>query len=344
MADAELLRTFLAIYQAGSLTDAASQRAISQPAVSQHLAALERLAGTALFVRNRSGVVPTQPARQLYAQLAEPLDALEAVIADLHGEHDGSRGRPVRFGSSPEYFSAQVLPLLAGTQVPVTAVFGGDAELLALLDHGEIDLAVTSTTPPRRSLSAVAIGAKRFTLVAAPSAAPEQPLRSLRQLADWLPGRPWASYSLELPITRRFWQSVLGRRFSARPHLVAPDLRAVMRAVELGIGISLLPTFICAEPLSQGRVIEPYPVADLVEEQPWFACTRAADIRHPAVTTLLDTLANRPPPRNGRTSPRTRRAKPQPGPRLALGVGSRAVPAPLAPPSPPPGPLGSDVV
>ncbi len=113
MADTELLRTFLAIYRAGSLTDAACHRGISQPAASQHLAALERAIGTRLFVRGPNGVTPTQRARELYAQVTEPLDALEAVIGSLRGGDPPPPGPPVRFGSSPEYFSAEVLPRLA---------------------------------------------------------------------------------------------------------------------------------------------------------------------------------------------------------------------------------------
>ena len=135
---------------------------------------------------------------------------------------------------------------------------------------------------------------RRVALRAPSQPAPTPRLQTLRQLADWLPGQPWASYSLELPITRRFWQTVLERPFSARSQLVAPDLRAVLRAVELGIGVSLLPTFVCNEPLAEGRVVEPFAVADLVEEEPWFACTRVGEARRPAVKTLLAALGDRP--------------------------------------------------
>lgn len=291
MADTELLRSFLAVYRAGSVTDAACHRGISQPAVSQQLAALERIVGARLFTRGSSGVAPTQRGRELYARVTGPLEALEQVLSELRGPHETPPGRPVRFGSSPEFFAAVVLPRLAGTELLVTATFGSEESLLALLDRGELDLAVTSTTPPRRAMRASPIGAKRFTLVAAPGAAPPRPLGSVKELADWLVTQPWASYSLELPITRRFWQTVLGRPFTARPRLVAPDLRAVLRAVELGLGVSLLPTFVCTEPLAEGRVAEPYPVADLIPEEPWFACTRLGETQPDGVSALLDALA-----------------------------------------------------
>lgn len=301
MADTEWLRSFLAIYRAGSVTDAASHRGVSQPAASQHLAALERAVGARLFVRRPSGVEPTQQGRELYAQVTAPLDALEEVLQRVRGGTASSPGPPVRFGSSPEYFAAEVLPRLVGRDLSVTATFGDDPALFTLLDRGELDLAVTSTTPPRRATSAVPIGSKRFTLVAAPSVAPRGPLASVDELASWLAGQPWASYSLELPVTRRFWQTVLGRPFPSRPHLVAPDLRAVLKAVELGLGVSLLPTFVCAEPLAEGRVVEPYPVSRLIPEEPWFACTRVGGPGRSAVTALVDALATHPaPPASGR--------------------------------------------
>jgi DNA-binding transcriptional LysR family regulator len=291
MTDSELLRSFLAVYRAGSVTDAAAHRGISQPAVSQQLAALERIVGTRLFTRGPGGVTPTQRGRELYARAAGPVEALEQVLGELRGSAEAPPRRPVRFGSSPEYFAAVVLPRVAELDLPVTATFGRDESLLALLDRGELDLAVTSTTPARRTMRATPIGTKRFSLAAARGALPPRPLGSVPELADWLMTQPWVSYSLELPITRRFWHSVLGRPFTMRPRLVAPDLRAVLRAVELGLGVSLLPTFVCAEPLAEERITEPYPVTDLIPDEPWFACTRPGEPQPDGVSALMGALA-----------------------------------------------------
>lgn len=290
--DTELLRSFLAIYRSGSVTDAASHRGISQPAASQHLAALERIVGARLFARGPGGVEPTVRARELYAQVVEPLDALEGVLEGIRGRSGPAPARPIRIGSNPEYFAACVLPRLAGREAALSAAFGNDAELLGLLERGELDLAVTSTTPPRRTASAVPIGAKRFVLVTGRGSLPARPIASLGALADWLSGQAWVSYSLELPITRRFWQRELGRALPERPRLVAPDLRAVLRAVELGLGVSLLPTFVCDEPLQAGRVVEPYPVSSLVPEEPWFACTPLGVPPPEGLASLLDALSS----------------------------------------------------
>ncbi len=290
MSRSDWLRTFLAVYRSGSVTEGAHHRGLTQPAASQHLASLERTLGGSLFVRKSTGMEPTQQGRELYARVAEPLDGLEAVLRDLDAGAVHAPEPPVRFGSTPEFFSAQVLPLLVDLDLAVVVTFGSDQELFSLLDRGELDVVVTSSTPPRRGIDATTMGANRFVLVAAPTVAPSTALDSPEDAATWLANRPWVSYSLELPRTRRFWLSAFGRPFGARLRLVAPDLRAVLKAVELGLGVSLLPEFVCIEALTERRVVEVIPVAHLTPEEPRFVCTGQRGASRGALRAFLTAL------------------------------------------------------
>jgi DNA-binding transcriptional LysR family regulator len=290
MSRSDWLRTFVAVYRSGSVTEGASHRGLTQPAASQQLAALERALGESLFVRKPTGMDPTRRGRELYVSVAEPLDGLEGVLRDLDAGAVPAPEPPVRFGSSPEFLAAEVLPRLIGLDLAVSAAFGSDPELFADLDRGELDVIVTSSTPPRRSIGAETLRANRFVLVASPQIAPLRPLRSVEQLSTWLGGRSWVSYSLELPRTRRFWLNVLGRPFAARLQLVVPDLRAVLRAVELGLGVSLVPEFVCRDALAEARVVEVFPVSHLTPEEPWFSCTRQGDTVRSAVRRFIAAL------------------------------------------------------
>jgi DNA-binding transcriptional LysR family regulator len=60
MADLEprLLRAFLAIYVARSVTRAALQQGVSQPTMSEHLRRLRTYFGDRLFVSGSSGMLP----------------------------------------------------------------------------------------------------------------------------------------------------------------------------------------------------------------------------------------------------------------------------------------------
>lgn len=291
MAGTEWLRTFLAVYRSGSVTEGARHRGLTQPAASQQLASLERAAGGPLFVRRSTGVVPTRLGRELYGDVAGPLDGLEPVLRGLDAGRVQATEVPLRVGSSPELFAAELLPRMVASDAPVAVTFGDDGELWSAVQHGELDLAVTTGMPPRTSVDAVPVGTRRFALLAAPGSGPVAPFDTLTELADWLADQPWATYSLELPVTRRFWISVLGRPFPVRPRLVAPDLRVVLRAVELGVGVSLLPTFVCRDALVEGRVVEIHPVSDLAPQEPWFACTAAGGAVRPAVAAMVAELS-----------------------------------------------------
>ena len=290
MATAEWLRTFVAIYRTGSVTDGAALRNLSQPAASQQLRSLERSVGAALFERTPRGVDPTRPGRELYASVADALDRLEPVLTGL----DGGDVRPVpaamRLGCSPDYLAYGLVPRL-GPDVPHLAVrFGTDAELASLVHHGELDVAVTTTEPARRALATVALGVTRFVLVSAPGRLEPVGPGDTAALSRVLAGGDWVAYSAELPRTRRFWQATLGHPFGATLRLSAPDLRSVAAAVAGGLGTSLLPEYACAGGLADGTLVRVWPVADLVPPEPWFAVTREADVMRPPVAGLVARL------------------------------------------------------
>jgi DNA-binding transcriptional LysR family regulator len=293
MASSEQLRTFVAVFRAGSVTNGARHRLISQPAASQQLAALERAVGGALFARVAGGVEPTARGRELYAEVAPLLDRLEPILSGLDGGHVDAPRAPVRVASTAEHFAARVLPALAGLDVPVSARFGDADEVHRLLEAGEVDIALASTPPRRRQLVATAIGDEGFTLVVGAAAAPTRRLRSLDAVGEWLTGRPWVAYSHELPITRRFWHQAFGRSFGAELLLAAPDLRVVAGAVAAGMGTSLLPSFVVADLLGAGAVVELADVSDVVAPQPWFASTSSLEGGRPEVATALAALSAR---------------------------------------------------
>lgn len=83
MADLEprLLRAFLAIYVARSVTRAARQQGVSQPAMSEHLRRLRTHFGDRLFVSGPSGMLPTDRAeeiRPVAERIVADLDALDS--------------------------------------------------------------------------------------------------------------------------------------------------------------------------------------------------------------------------------------------------------------------------
>src|SRR3954464_1719463 len=129
--DPRRLLIFRTVARAGSISAAARELGWTQPAVSQHLRALERAAGCALLLRGAGGVELTEPGRVLLARadaLAVQLHMAEEELAELTALR---RGR-VRLAAYPS---------AAATLVP-RAVAGLRAR------HPDIDVELTEAEPP----------------------------------------------------------------------------------------------------------------------------------------------------------------------------------------------------
>src|ERR671910_2535522 len=100
MLDPRRLLTLRAVAQAGSFSRAAEALALSQPAVYQQVAALERALGTPLLERGRGGAAAT-PAGRLLLEHADAVAArLELAGVQLAEVVAGAR-RTLRLGAFP---------------------------------------------------------------------------------------------------------------------------------------------------------------------------------------------------------------------------------------------------
>jgi len=77
------LLTFIAVARARSLTRAAAQLRVTQPALSHTIRALEEKLGVRLLIRSTRGVSPTEAGQRLLDRLAPEFDEIEAEIQSL---------------------------------------------------------------------------------------------------------------------------------------------------------------------------------------------------------------------------------------------------------------------
>jgi DNA-binding transcriptional LysR family regulator len=245
----DLLRTFLMVHRSGSVTAAAQLLGLAQPTVSAQIKALEARLERPLFDRVARGVVPLAAADELASRVAEPLDALEAVVFD---EPSSTYPSTVHLGGPAEFVSEIALPALSslirdGLQVRVT--LGLPDDLLDGLAARSLDLAITSVRPRRRGIVGTPIYDEEFVLVGAPSVA-----ASIRRPvdADALRAVPLIAYADEAPILRRYWRTVFGVRFTRAPDVVVPDLRAARTAAVSGAGATVLPRYLCDHVVDAG--------------------------------------------------------------------------------------------
>ncbi|WP_311245482.1 LysR family transcriptional regulator [Microbacterium sp. WCS2018Hpa-23] len=249
--DVGLWRTFLAAYRSGSVSAAARVLGLAQSSVTTQLQALEASVGEPLFVRHARGIRPTPRADELVARVAGPLDEL----ADALGTRPAAEPPIVRVGGAAEFLARVAVPALApavadGLRVTVSAGLADD--LLDDLRVGSLDLVVSAVRPRGRSLPSLPFFDEEFALVAAPSLGivPSSHLRP-----DPLGEVPLLAYARDVPILRRYWRHTFGIRLEREPALVVADLRALAAAAVGGAGVTVLPTYLIADELADGRLV-----------------------------------------------------------------------------------------
>lgn len=79
MVNLELYRIFVVVANNKSITDAARDLNISQPAVTRHIKNLEEFLKVQLFIRKNNGIELTSEGLALYNQIKEPIDSLLGI-------------------------------------------------------------------------------------------------------------------------------------------------------------------------------------------------------------------------------------------------------------------------
>ena len=274
MVDFEWYRSFLAVYRVGTVSGAARTLFLTQPAVTQHLAALETAVGEALFVRTARQMIPTQRGKALYNQIAPSLERLEQVSQELQGSQ--SDVPLLRLGTPIEYFSMFGLDRLATlfNDYHVWVQFDEARTLIESLERDELDVVIATQRIAARTIDYSKLEDEQFQLVGPLSLAlPDTPDQKEEKsaIAQWLTTQTWISYGVNLPIIRRFWQQCFQQRPEFQPHIVLPNLTLIEQAVERGLGISVLPAYLCREAIEAERLHIIWQPAQPVENELWFA-------------------------------------------------------------------------
>ena len=258
MIDLDLLRGFLAVYRLNSVTKAAKLLALSQPALTARLQALEMKTGTALFERHGRGIRPTARARLLARTIGPYLDGLEVAFGTLDQAHGDPTGI-IRIAAPVEVISYRFAPLLApliAAGVRPEFKLGPADDRVRLLVSGEVDLAILTTGDRDPSISTSRLWRERLLFVAAPSWAIKVFGRFGPDMADGDDAAPILAYSETLPVIRRYWSEVFGLEPGFQPALVLPDLRGLIAAAVAGAGLTIAPDYLCEAELARGQLVQ----------------------------------------------------------------------------------------
>ena len=175
------VETFLTVCRTMNYTRAAEQLHITQPAVSQHIRALEERYGATLFRSQGKRLLLTESGQLLFRTAAamhhDALRLREAIRKENARRH-------LRFGATltiGEYIMpAPLLRLLEQEpDIQLYMLTSNTRELLKLLDQGELDFAIVEGYFDKQAYDSLVYCTQRYFPVCAPEHAFARPVRRL---------------------------------------------------------------------------------------------------------------------------------------------------------------------
>lgn len=245
----EDLKTFVAVADAGGMTEAARRLGLSKSIVSRRLLRLEHTLGVQLLSRTTRGAAPTEAGATFREYAARALAELDAARDAL--SPDGDLRGLLRVAAPLSYGPTHLAPVLAelAARYPRLQMQVSYSDQLVDLVGERYDAAVRIGSLPDSSLVARRIAPVRVYVVASPAyiekhGAPE----TIEQLAE---------HEALLQSAAAWHLTDRGKVVSVQPRgrFRADNGLALTAAALAGLGIALLPDFLVDPHVNTGALV-----------------------------------------------------------------------------------------
>jgi DNA-binding transcriptional LysR family regulator len=232
------LRIFREVAYAESISKAAEKLGYVQSNVTAHIHRLEEELGTPLFIRHPKGVSLTEAGQQLLPYADNIIGMLENAKKQLQ-KTDGA----LKIGAT-QTIAAYRLPVwlaLLKQEFPrlnLAVSTNSQADLIEAVAGGALDCAFVNTEFNHLKLRAAWLFREPLALVTAPGVALEQAIARQPLIVTNIAGCPY----------RNLLQNWILRQTSQQPEVIEFDtLEAILKAVSLGMGLTLLPVSVLSQ-------------------------------------------------------------------------------------------------
>jgi LysR family nitrogen assimilation transcriptional regulator len=264
--DTRRLYYFVRIVDSGTISRAAEFLNLAQPALSQHVAALEAEFGQQLLIRSRRGVTPTAAGQSLYRSAQAILRLERAAKRDITSGASGPSGfASIGLGtfSCANTMGVNVLRKTRELYPDITIHFVENLSVIfsQAIKMGLLDAAILYDPGPIRGVQFEHIMTEEIYLVASKDQRVVEPGATEITLAEV------GALELFLPRPHHILRQILERAFHdaglelAVRAEIEPSL-ALLKAVKDGLGVACLPKSVVDEIFSEGdfqvlRIIDP---------------------------------------------------------------------------------------
>jgi DNA-binding transcriptional LysR family regulator len=249
------LAAFLTVAAEHSFSGAAHRLHRTQPAVSQAIKRLEDEVGERLFDRSSRDGTLTEAGRLLHGYASRLLTLASEAESAVRELQEVRKGR-IAIGAN-EAAVHSLLPFVRqfttahpGVVIDVRRIPSRQISV-AILDRS-LDFGVLTFQPTDRGVQSIALGTDEIVLLAAP----QHRLASRRRVTLEEVGREVViAHNDPSPARERVLRAYERRRTAINIQVSLPSLDGIKRAVEMGIGVALLPRRCALTEIARGHLV-----------------------------------------------------------------------------------------
>ena len=285
-----LYRIFYIVANTGSISRAASELYISQPAVSKAVQKLEQSLNVTLFTRSSRGVSLTEEGQILYDHVKNAFSSIQSGEEKLKQRQDLNMGH-IRIGVSTTLCRFTLLPFLETfirkhPHIRITIECQSSNRTLQLLTENEIDLGLIGRPEHLYQVHFQPLGEIEDILVASRSY-----LDNLRMRGEDLFRNANLMLLDKENITRRYMDAYLSlNHISTENALEVSTMDLLIEFAKIGLGIACVIKQFVTRELSTGELVEIPLNIPVQKRQIGFACQKTA-AKNKAVREFLSLTA-----------------------------------------------------
>jgi DNA-binding transcriptional LysR family regulator len=286
----ETLKVYCDVVETRSFSKAARLNRVTQSAVSQQIRTLEKRYDRKLLDRAPRAIHPTPAGERLYDAARAVLKSFDELEAKMREESVETAG-PVTIATIHSVGLHELQPhikelLRRHPRVNLRIVYRRADQVYDEVAAGEADLGIVAFPRERRELISIPFSEDRMVVAVAPDHGFAK--RQAVKLSD-LDGINFVAFDRDIPTRRAIDKLLREANTQVQVTTELDNVETVKRAVEIGLGISILPRAALAQELNAGTLVA-IPIADGVFTRPISLLVRRGRSLSRAAEALLEVL------------------------------------------------------
>jgi DNA-binding transcriptional LysR family regulator len=251
----ESLKMFCDVVETGSFSRAAQINHVTQSAVSQQIRALESRYEQKLLSRSARQVTPTSAGERLFRGCKEILARFSEVEQEIREQGTQIAGTTtvstIYSVGLHELQSVQRMLLKTHPKVNMRLSYRRSDQVYDDVILGAADIGIVAYPTPRAGVDVHQFREDRLAVVVAPN----HPLASKAKVAmNALAGVPFIAFEREAPTRKAIDRLFREKGLELNPVMEMDNVETIKRAVEMGLGIAVLPAATVQHEVAEGTL------------------------------------------------------------------------------------------